>query len=152
MNKTIPYINILKVLIKINILWCILAPLFLVVITVVFSNSAVFILKDAVFYFSFCIIFFLPNRFFNIRDKIKLLLFIICFLIFLLSITFSLHNFHYWQIFNVRQLLAPIMVVSFLSFLKVPEDFNEKIIIYIFKTVVFLIIIGRYKKSGQTKV
>ena len=142
MRKTIPYTSILKYLIKINILWSVIAPLVLALITMVFSNSSIFILKDIIFYFSFILIFFLPNRFFNISDKIRLLLYILGFLLFLLITTFLLHSFHSWQVYNVRQFLAPIMIVSFLSFVKIPFEFNKRMILFILKVVVSLILIG----------
>ena len=142
MRKTIPYTSILKYLIKINILWSVIAPLVLALIAMVFSNSLIFILKDIIFYFSFILIFLLPNRFFSISDKIRLLLYILAFLLFLVIITFYLHSFHAWQVYNVRQFLAPIMIVSFLSFVKMPIEFSKMMILFILKVVVFLIFLG----------
>ena len=142
MRKTIPYTSILKYLIKINILWSVIAPLVLALIAMVFSNSLIFILKDIIFYFSFILIFLLPNRFFSISDKIRLLLYILAFLLFLVIITFYLHSFHGWQVYNVRQFLAPIMIVSFLSFVKMPIELSKMMILFILKVVVFLILLG----------
>ena len=142
MRETIPYTSILKYLIKINILWSVIAPLVLALIAMVFSNSLIFILKDIIFYFSFILIFLLPNRFFNISDKIRLLLYILGFLLFLVITTFYLHSFHGWQVYNIRQFLAPIMIVSFLSFVKMPIEFSKMMILFILKVVVFLIFLG----------
>ncbi len=142
MRETILYTSIVKYLIKINVLWSVVAPLVLAFIAMIFSTSSIFILKDIIFYISYILIFFLPNRFFNVADKIRLLLYFLLFLSFLVIITFYLHSFHPWQVYNVRQLLAPIMIVSFLHFVKIPAEFSKMMIIFILNVVFFLIFLG----------
>ncbi len=142
MSKSIPYNFLLTSLIKTNLIWAVVAPIVLAFFTMIISNSAVFILKDAFFYFSFSLLFLLPNRFFNVKNKLRPIIFILLFLLFIILITFVFHDFHVWQVYNIRQLLAPIMIVSFVAYLKTNVEFTQKIIIYIINLVLWLIIIG----------
>ena len=67
---------------------------------------------------------------------------IIFFLIFLFVVTLIFHDFYYWQLYNLRQFLAPVLIVSFLSYLKMTFELTKNMISYILNVLVILILIG----------
>ena len=132
----------LRAIFLVNIIWSALAPIIIAFIAMISSNTLIFLFKDLVFYFSFFLLFLFPNKNIFIVDRLFILLHIILFLVFIGGITFFLFDFHYWQVYNIRQLLAPFLIISFPYIIKIPVQLNKKLILFILRFVFYLIIIG----------
>tara|TARA_B100000767_G_scaffold272615_1_gene300714 strand:+ start:1819 stop:3039 length:1221 start_codon:yes stop_codon:yes gene_type:complete len=135
-------VNFLKVIFLINILWGALAPIIIAFFAMIFSHSLIFLIKDVVFYCSFSLIFFFPNKKILVLGRLKVLFHIILFLLFLGGITLCFSNFYYWQIYNIRQLLVPFLIIAFPYVIKIQSELNKELILFILKLVFNLIIIG----------
>jgi len=135
-------VNFLKVIFLVNIIWSALAPLIIAFIAMISSNSLIFLFKDLLFYFSFILLFFFPKKNIFVLDRLLILFHILFFLSFIGGITFFLFDFHYWQVYNIRQLLAPFLIISFPYIIKIPIKLNKELILFILRFILFLIIIG----------
>lgn len=135
-------VNFLKVIFLVNIIWSAFAPLIIAFIAMISSNSLIFLFKDLLFYFSFILLFFFPKKNIFVLDRLLILFHILLFLFFIGGITFFLFDFHYWQVYNIRQLLAPFLIISFPHIIKIPIKLNRELILFILRFVLFLIIIG----------
>ena len=135
-------VNFLKVIFLVNIIWSALAPLIIAFIAMISSNSLIFLFKDLLFYFSFILLFFFPKKNIFVLDRLLILFHILLFVFFIGGITFFLFDFHYWQVYNIRQLLAPFLIISFPYIIKIPIKLNKELILFILRFILFLIIIG----------
>src|SRR5690606_26666536 len=125
-------------LIRANVYWALIAPIFLAVIMNFIPRQGLFIFKDLLFYFSLVAIFSMGKSKGYLLFLIRLFLFIT----FLFILTFFFDGFKGWMVYNLRQLIVPVLIVSFGYYSYVShESFNQLVHAY-YKSAVFIVLIG----------
>jgi len=125
-------------LMKLNIAWAFLSPIFLALVMMKFQFTSLFILKDLFFYMTFLLTFLLGRS----KGMFIYGLYIILFLIYILTTTSLFFEINSWMIYSLRQLLAPILIFGFGYYLRINEHGLEKVVHYLYKISFWIIITG----------
>ena len=126
-------------IIKINIWWAFFAPIVLAAILSFANIRGLFILKDLVFYSSLLLVFFIGRSKGFIFYIFRILVFII-YLFLTTSLFFELHS---WIIYNLRQLIVPILIIGFGYYIKIEEQSRlASIVRFLYKTSIWVVFLG----------
>tara|TARA_R110000868_G_scaffold128217_2_gene336178 strand:+ start:6495 stop:7685 length:1191 start_codon:yes stop_codon:yes gene_type:complete len=126
-------------IIKINIWWAFFAPIVLAAILSFANVRGLFILKDLVFYSSLLLVFFIGRSKGFIFYIFRILVFII-YLFLTTSLFFELHS---WIIYNLRQLIVPILIIGFGYYIKIEEQRRlASIVRFLYKTSIWVVFLG----------
>lgn len=130
-------------LIKWNILWVGIGSFITALISIYYSNSLIFALKDLIFYSSFILLFlFHSHSEVNSNLLYSRVFFLGLFTIYIFLVTGFLFDFHSWQFFCLRQLFVPILIYTFSEVINLNKDLNLRIIRFIINFVCICVLIG----------
>jgi len=139
MSLKIPIQNLFSWIVKFNIIWAVFSPITLALILSKYELRGLFILKDIVFYLSFLFLLLLSKSKRLYIYTFLIFLFIV-YILFLTAIFFELKT---WIIYNLRQLISPILIIGFGFYIKIKdEDKIVEIIRFLYKISFWVIVIG----------
>lgn len=138
MKLRIPIQEVYVSIVKFNIAWAFLFPFVLAILMSEFKATPLFILKDLVFYFSFLLVFFLGRS----KGLLIYMFYILLFVIYIFITTIIFFELNTWMVYNLRQILSPLLIFGFGYYLLINASGFEKIIKYLYKTTFWVIIIG----------
>jgi len=138
MHLTVTKDGFIKNLIKANLYWAMIAPIFLAIVLNLIQIQGLFILKDLIFYVSLVLIFFCGKTQNFIFFSLRLTLFIL----FLFTLTFFYDGFKGWMVYNLRQLIVPILIVCFGYYSNISLDSFYKLVKVYYKASIYILLIG----------
>lgn len=130
--------SLLRELVKANIVWASVGSFILAFLLNLIQVRELFILKDAIFYLSIPFIFLLIRSY----SFLKFFFFISVFCIYIITVTVIFYELKGWQLYNIRQLVAPLLILSISYSLKFSNENVNEIISYSYRLISIIIIAG----------
>lgn len=128
-----------KNIIKINIWWAFFAPIILAAILSAVNVRGLFILKDIVFYSSLVALLFVGRS----KSLFFYILKITAFVTYLFLTTSLFFEINSWIVFNLRQLIAPILIVGFGYYINIEnKEKLSSIVNFLYKISLWVVILG----------
>lgn len=138
MRLIIKHDRFYRILVNANLLWAVYAPIILALVLNYVQVQGLFVLKDILFYFSFLLLI-LINR----SNKLFIFLFkISVFVVYLTLLTGAFFELNSWIVYNFRQLLAPLLIVSFGYFVTIYKKSLFSIIRFFYKLGAITVLTG----------
>lgn len=123
---------------RLNIYWALISPLLLAMVLNIIPSRGLFVFKDLVFYLSLILLFIIGRSKTYLASMANVALFVVI----LLLMTVVFHKLEPWAIYNLRQILAPILIVIFGYNLKLNENYQSELVKDFFKILFIVLVIG----------
>lgn len=141
MNLKIPLQNFYSHLLKFNIIWALFLPIILALILSYQEIQGLFIIKDIVFYTSFVVLLFTSKS----RGLFLFTLKVIVFVVYLLLLTSIFYEINPWIVYNLRQLLSPVLIIGFGYYIKITDEEKIlRIVKFLYKVIFWVVILGLF--------
>tara|TARA_R110002073_G_scaffold281446_2_gene445713 strand:+ start:7585 stop:8775 length:1191 start_codon:yes stop_codon:yes gene_type:complete len=139
MSLKIPTQSLFSWLLKFNIVWAVFLPIILAVILSSYEIQGLFIIKDIIFYASFLLLLFISKS----RGLFLYTFMIFIFLVYLFLLTSIFFKLNSWIVYNLRQLISPILIIGFGYYIKITDEERiTGVIRFLYKTVFWVVAIG----------
>jgi len=130
--------KLITAIVKYNLFWAAFGSLIIALLSMVLMNRNIFLLKDIFFYCSIPLVL-LIGKSKRYLFQISLVLALVVYIVAVTGIFFELKP---WQIYNLRQILVPVLIIVFSSNLTLSERSRKRVIKYAYKLMTWVVILG----------
>lgn len=130
-------------IIRFNIVWALFLPIALAIIVSSFNIQGLFILKDIIFYTSFVLLMLLNRN----KWLYSYFFMIIIFVFYLFILTAVFFELKPWIVYNLRQLISPLLIIGFGYYVTITD--KERIygiIRFLYKITIWVVVVGLFFK------